>query len=132
MGNLPVSVIFLCFLDEFFLALRASDSDFSFASGDADGLTATGTLIILVFTVTQAAEKHEKTAVFLIPFVSVARQGAENGNAHQRIRYNVKKEIRQGRADENGNNHNTEAGPKQGEIQLVRSVTTCHKSTDSP
>ena len=75
----------LCFLDEFFLALGAGDSDLALSTGHTHRLPATGAGEIAVLAVLNTIQQHQKFPIFLIALIGLPGEATKNCPEHQHI-----------------------------------------------
>ena len=115
------------FLDKFLSAFGAGDGNFAFTTGDTHGLAALGAVEVAVLTIFDPINQGQEFAVFLVAFIGLSGEAAEQGPNKQGV-------IDQGEhgadgliGDEEADEHHNNAGPQDHHVQLIRTVATGHK-----
>ncbi len=119
----------LGFFHELFLAFWARDTDFALAAGDADSLAAAGAVEIAVITILELVEKAQKTAIFLVALIGIAREDAQDRDDHQRVRNAYDHRPRGRRIDKRCNEREHERHAEHHHAELICSVAPRGKAT---
>lgn len=123
---------FLSFPNELFSAPGTGDGNFSFASGDTDGLVALGTVKIPVLPVLEPVKKLQELPVLLIPLVGIAGHGPADGPDHKAIGENQENKIEGESPDKGGDKTCNEAGGQNHHAQPVGAIAPVHEALHSP
>ena len=113
---------------EFFLAFRAGDGDFAFATGNPHRLTASGAAVIAMLLVPPLLQQHQKPSIFPVSLVGISGQTPEQHPAHQKIGNHRQHQPQQPEGQKHLHHNDPHTAPKKGTIQLVDAVTSFHKT----
>ena len=82
MGMLHRAVCLLRLTDKLFRAFGTGNGDLTFSPGDTHRLVASGATEILVLSVLDTVQQHQKTAIFPIASIGIPGQRPEYRHKH--------------------------------------------------
>jgi len=121
------STLFLGFTDKFFFALGTGDGDFSFPSGDTNGLPAMGAVKMPVLPIFYSVQHPQIPAIFLIPAILIPGKRPENCPNHQHIRNHRQGKLYNCKGKQHSQNAANNTCPQDCHIQFIAAVATLHK-----